>query len=54
MMNAFDETCLIEIQEDHVGHNNDSIPNIVKHLYKNYGKVKDADLLSNKETIRKY
>ena len=54
VINAFDETYLIDIKEDHIGHNNVSMPRIFNHLFKNYVKTTDADLLSNKESIGKY
>ena len=45
---------LIETKDDHIRCNNVSMPNIVKHTYKCYGKVTDADLLSNRETMSKH
>ena len=53
LINAFDETYLIDIKEDHIGYKNFSMPNIFKHMCKCYGKVTDADLLASKETMSK-
>ena len=51
--NAFEETCLIDLKQDHIGYNNVSIPNMFKHLNKHYGKITDADLLANKTNMSK-
>ena len=53
LINAFDETCLMDIKEEPIGCNNVSIHNMLAHLHKSYGKVTDADMLSNKESISK-
>ena len=53
-INAFDETNLIDIKEEHIGYNNRSIPDTFAHLYKSYGKVTDTDIISNKGTMHKY
>ena len=54
VINAFDETYLIDIKEEHIGYNNVSMPTLFNHLFKNYGKITDADLLANKETMGKH
>ena len=54
VINAFDETYLIDIKEEHIGCNNVSIPTLFNHLFKNYGKITDADLLANKEAMGKH
>ena len=48
IINAFDETHLLEIKEDHIGYNNVSIPDMFKYVFKCYGKVTDADLIAKK------
>ena len=54
IINAFDKIHIIEIKEDHVVYNNVKITNTFEYLCKCYGKVTDADLISNKETISKH
>ena len=54
LINYFNKTHLIHIKKNHIGHNNFSMPNIVKHLWKRNGKVTDTGLLSNKETMSKH
>ena len=51
IVNAFEEQCLYDLKEEHVGHSNKSIPQIFKYLYDNYGKITDTDLLENKENM---
>ena len=53
LINAFYETYFIDIKEKHIGCNNFSIPDMFDHLCKSYGKVTDAELISNKEAMRK-
>ena len=53
MINAFDKTYLLDIKQEHVGYNNITIPKIFDHLFTNYGKITDADLLANKEAMGK-
>lgn len=53
VINAFDKTHLLDIKQDHVGYNNISIPKIFDHLFTNYGKIIDTDLLANKEAMNK-
>ena len=53
VVNAFEETYLIDLKQDHIGYNNVSIPNMFKHLNKYYGKITDADLLANKTNMSK-
>ena len=54
IINAFDETYLIDIKEDHIGHTNVSMPSMFNHLFNNYGKITDADLLANKDSMGKH
>ena len=51
--NAFEETCLIDLKQDHIGCNNVSVPFMFKHLNKHYGKIMDAHLLANKTNMSK-
>ena len=53
IINAFEETYLLDLKEDHVGYNNVDIPGFFNHLYRHYGKITDADLLANKEAMNK-
>lgn len=53
IINAFEETYLLDLKEDHIGYNNVDIPGLFNHLCRHYGKITDADLLANKETMNK-
>ena len=53
IINAFNETYLIDIKEEHIRYNNVSISTLFNYLFKNYSKMTDADLLTNKEAIGK-
>ena len=53
VINAFDETYLLDIKQEYVGYKNIIIPKIFDHLFTNNGKITDADLLANKEAMGK-
>ena len=54
IINTLDETYLIDIKEKHIRYNNISISTLFNHLFKNYSKITDADLLANKEAMGKH
>lgn len=53
IINAFEETYLLDLKEDHAGHNNVDIHGFFNYLCRHYGKITDADLLANKEAMNK-
>ena len=53
IINAFEETYLLDLKEDHVGYNNVDILGFFNHLCRHYDKITDADLLANKKAMNK-
>ena len=44
IINAFEETYLLDLKEDHAGYNNVDIPGLFNHLCRHYGKITDESL----------
>ena len=53
LINAFDETCLLDLKEDHIGWNNATIQDVFVHLHEYYSKITFSDLLENKANMTK-
>ena len=51
IINTFEEQCLHDLKEEHVGCTSASIAQMFTHLCENYGKITDTDLLDNIEHV---
>ena len=47
-INSFNEMHLLDLKEDYIRSNNVTIQDTFEHLYENYGKIIDNDLLEKR------